>query len=306
MSEALEIARNHYGNLAKRLATMGLDEARRAMDEVGAAEPMPPTIRIRPDRIGGIPVEHLICTDPLPGCIFFVHGGGFLGGSIASHRSLAAKIGAAARREVVIIEYRLAPEHPFPAALDDVMTVINGAMVTGVARDGYLLCGDSAGGGLVISVVKRLQQQHRALPLGLMLLGPWVDLSVSGDSMTRNSQLDPMVTREGLLGSAQVFLGGHDPRDPLLSPIDNGLTGFPPMLVQVGSAEALLDDARALTARGERDGVAVRLQIWPDMMHTWHRYSDFLPEAQQALDALGSYADERFRQSIKNVVEKAK
>jgi acetyl esterase/lipase len=243
-----------------------------------------------------VPIEHLICPAPLPGKLVFIHGGGFLGGSIASHRALAAKIGAAARREVVIIEYRLAPEHPFPAAADDVITVVTDALAKGTMRDGYMLCGDSAGGGLAISVVKKLQREARAsLPVGLMLLGPWVDLAASGDSMIRNAQLDPIVTREGLRGSAQAYLAGHDPNDPLLSPIDNGLVGFPPILVQVGSAEALLDDARALAARGERDGVDVRLQIWPDMMHTWHRYSDFLPQAEQALQALGSFADERFK-----------
>jgi acetyl esterase/lipase len=300
MSEALVIARDRYNSLAKRFATLGLEEARRVMDEVGEAEHIPPATQIRRGRIGGVPVEHLICPEPLPGKIIFIHGGGFLGGSIASHRALAAKIGAAAKREVVIIEYRLAPEHPFPAALEDVITVIADLSGAGTARDGYMLCGDSAGGGLAISVVKKLQQQgYPSPPLGLMLLGPWVDLAASGDSMIRNAQLDPMVTREGLRGSAQAFLAGHDPRDPLLSPLDNGLKGFAPILVQVGSAEALLDDSRALAARGERDGVEVTLQIWPDMMHTWHRYSDFLPEAQQALAALGSFADERFKRMVK-------
>jgi acetyl esterase/lipase len=297
MSEALTVARDRYRSLATRLGTLGLEEARRAMDEVGEAELMPSGTRITRSRAGGVSVEHLICPAPLPGKIFFIHGGGFLGGSIVSHRALAANIGAAARREVVIIEYRLAPEHPFPAALDDVVTVLTEALAAGEARTGYMLCGDSAGGGLAISVVKRLQQMGRASsPLGLMLLGPWVDLAVSGDSMTRNAQIDPMVTREGLLGSAQAFLAGHDRHDPLLSPIENGVKGFPSMIVQVGSAEALLDDACALAARAERDGVDVRLQVWPDMMHTWHRYAEFLPEARQALEALGAFAHERFKQ----------
>jgi acetyl esterase/lipase len=295
MSEALATARDHYSALAKRLATLGLDEARKVMDEVGEAEVVPAGTQIVRGRIAGVPVEHLICPAALPGRIFFIHGGGFLGGSIASHRALAAHVGAAAKREVVIIEYRLAPEHPFPAGLEDVIAVITESSARGDAAGGYLLCGDSAGGGLAVCAVKRLKQMGFALPpLGLMLLGPWLDLAASGDSMVRNAQLDPMVTQQGLQGSARAYLAGHDPRDPLLAPLDSGIKDFPPVLVQVGSAEALLDDGRALAARGVRDGVDIRLQIWPDMMHTWHRYVEFLPEAQQALAALGSFASERF------------
>lgn len=224
-----------------------------------------------------------------PSVILYLHGGGYSSGSINSHRSLAGEIAHAAQSQALIIDYRLTPEHPFPAAVEDALKAYRWLLQGGTIPEKIVLAGDSAGGGLALALLIALRENNIALPAGAVCLSPWTDLTCNSDSLVTNANLDLVLNPAGLKPAAELYLAGDDPRTPLASPLFADLSGLPPLLIQVGSDEILLSDATSVTERAKRAGVEVTLEVWENMQHVWQFATRFLPEARQAIVRIGEF-----------------
>jgi acetyl esterase/lipase len=190
---------------------------------------------------------------------------------------------------VLLIDYRLAPEHPHPAAVEDSTRAYRWLLETGSNPKRMAIAGDSAGGGLTVATLVALRDAGVPLPAAAVCLSPWVDLEGIGESMTTKAAVDPMVQREPLLRMASMYLAGQDPRTPLAAPLYADLRGLPPLLIQVGTAETLLDDSVRLAERARAAGVQVTLEPWEDMIHVWQAFAAMLPEGQQAIERIGEF-----------------
>ena len=221
--------------------------------------------------------------------LLYLHGGGYVIGSIDTHRSPAGRLSRAAAARVLIIDYRLAPEHPYPAAVQDATAAYRWLLRNGATPARTVIAGDSAGGGLTVATLVALRDAGDPLPAAGVCLSPWVDLEGIGESMTTRASADPIVQKPGLLWFASLYLGGADPRTPLAAPLYADLHGLPPLLIHVGTAETLLDDATRLAERAKAAGVDVTLEAWEDMIHVWHLFAPMLPEGQQGVERVGEY-----------------
>jgi epsilon-lactone hydrolase len=239
--------------------------------------------------IGGRPAEWLWVGPERPvDAVLFFHGGGFVTGSLLSHRQLAGRLAQAACARVLHLDYRLAPEFPFPAALDDALAAYRSLLDLGHDPRRLGLAGDSAGAGLAVLVATRIRDAGWALPRALIALSPWIDFRGAG-SLERHAELDPLVRRPGLEKMAAQYLGKHSPDDPAISLTTADLKGLPPLLIQAGGDEALIDDALLLEQRATAAGVEVKLEIWPGMIHVWHLFASRLTEGEEAIAAAGRF-----------------
>lgn len=224
------------------------------------------------------------------GVILFLHGGGFRLGSLVSHRDLATRIGAAAKCRVLSLDYRLVPEHRFPAPVEDAVAAYRWLLDQGIAPSRITFVGDSAGGGLCVSAMLSARMQGLPLPAAAVLMSPWTDMEASGESYSSKASRDPIHQKQMLEVMARVYLGdAAKARDPLASPIHGDLRGLPPMLVQVGEREVILDDSRILVERAKAQGVDATLEIWDGMIHVFQLYADELPEGAEAIGHIGSF-----------------
>ncbi|MDB5439617.1 MAG: alpha/beta hydrolase [Caulobacteraceae bacterium] len=219
--------------------------------------------------------------------LIYFHGGGYLSGSPASHRHLAAKMAVETRLRTLLVDYRLAPEAPFPAAVEDAYAAYQYLLDSGIRAANIVLAGDSAGGGLCLLLMLRLKAAGLPLPAAAALLSPWVDLTCSGESFQTNANLDPLISHVGMSQAATIFLaGGIDPANPLVSPLFADLAGLPPLLIQVSSDETLRDDSLALAREATRAGVDARLDVTDAMVHVWPLFWPILAEGRDALKAI--------------------
>jgi monoterpene epsilon-lactone hydrolase len=246
-------------------------------------------VRWRALRLAGVAAE---CYEPGAGqadvSVLFLHGGGYTSGAVAESREFLGRLVRATNARIIGVEYRLAPRHPFPAAVDDAVAAYM-AMLDGEDRPRTpVMVGMSAGAGLAVATTLRLRDAGAPLPAAIACLCPWADLALDGPSCGDNAAWDWCI-RDELAAQAAAYLGAASPREPLASPIHAELRGLPPMLVQAGGAEILLDDARRLAARARADGVQVDLQIWDDMFHAWQLYPDLIPQGQQAIQAIARF-----------------
>lgn len=221
--------------------------------------------------------------------ILYLHGGGFVMGSINTHRGMISRISRAAGARALAVNYRLAPEHPFPAAVEDSVYAYRWLLRQGLDSRRIAIVGDSAGGCLAVASLVKLRDEGGQLPAAVVCLSPWVDLEARGKSMVENATLDPIVNSQGIRMLSKLYLQEEDPRNPLASPIFADLSGLPPMLIQVGSTETLLDDARRLAQRAKEHGVDVILECWEEMIHVWHFFAPVLPEGRQAIERVGEF-----------------
>lgn len=246
----------------------------------------------QPVSADGVPAEWIDSPETIDTrAILYLHGGGYNLGSVHTHHALAARIGRACRARVLTIAYRLAPEHLFPAALDDAMRAYCWLLAEGVQPDQLALAGDSAGGGLAIATLVSLRYHGEPMPAAAVCLSPWVDLELTGHSLTANAAADPVLTRAALHAWAKNYLGGKNPRTPLASPLYADLHGLPPLLLQVGAEEILYDDAVRLAERALAAGVQVELEVSKNMFHGWHLFASKLPEAQQAITHVAKFIE---------------
>jgi len=276
--------------LSAKPRPVGWAERRARIDEVGSVWPVADDIRLTPVDLGGVPGEFSRApgSDPTRVLMFF-HGGGFCSGSIVSHRRMVTEAGRAARMRTLAVEYRLAPENPFPAAHEDALTAWRFLCAQGIAAEAIAVGGDSAGGNLTIALINRLRAAGEPQPACAWLASPWTDLTMSGASLAAKDAVDPLIHKGYLEELAGAYAGAADRRDPLISPLFSDLKGFPPVLIQVGSAETLLDDAvRFARAAGLAD-VAVTLEVWPHMIHAWPMWNAKLADGRRALERVGEF-----------------
>lgn len=221
--------------------------------------------------------------------VLFLHGGAYILGSIESNRELAARISKSTRSRVLNIEYRLAPENPFLAAVEDATDAYRWVLDQGIDPAQIAIAGASAGGGLTVAALVSFRDSGSPMPACAVCISPWVDLECIGETMTSKAGVDPMIQRDGLVGIANIYLNGPDPRTPLAAPLHVDLTGLPPTLVLVGTWETLLSDSTRLVEKAESAGVDVTLEQWDEMIHVWPIYAPVLPEGQQAIDQIGEF-----------------
>ncbi|MCA8929262.1 MAG: alpha/beta hydrolase [Alphaproteobacteria bacterium] len=253
--------------------------------------PLPDDLRISPASIGGVPGEwHDAGGETAGTVVLYLHGGGYAIGSSVTHRALTGGIARAAGSRVFSLDYRLAPEHRFPAAVEDAVAAYRGLLAAGWPPDAVFVAGDSAGGGLAAAVLVSLRDAGVPLPAGGVLISPWTDLELTGETLATNAAHDPFVQRESAGVSVRRYLGeSGDPRHPLASPIHADLRGLPPLLIQVGLAETLLDDSRRLATRARAAGVEVSLSAYPDMIHIFPFFANRLREGRAAIDEIGAF-----------------
>jgi len=273
-----------------RLENPSIEEMRQGFELLGQKFAASASVRTETVDANGVPAEWVTAAGTEAArTILYLHGGGYVIGSPATHRGLAERLSKAAGARVLVIDYRLAPEHPFPAPVEDATKAYRWLLASGVSASSIAVAGDSAGGGLTAATLIALRDAGDALPAAGICLSPWVDMEGIGESMTLRAELDPMVQKEGLLGMARLYLQGADPRSPLAAPLYADLHGLPPLLVQVGTSETLYDDATRLAERAKAAGVNVTLEPWDEMIHVWHLFAEMLPEGQKALDRIGEF-----------------
>lgn len=248
------------------------------------------TVSCRKVSVGGVDGEWIVPSDAPPGkAILYFHGGGFRLGSVASHRDLIARVAQASGCRVLAVNYRLAPEHRFPAALEDALTAYAWLRDQGFRSEDLALAGDSAGGNLVLTTMLSLRGRGELLPAAAALMSPWTDLAATGASYQNRAAADPIHQRPMILALAKAYLGeGGDPRDPLASPLHADLSGLPPLLVQAGDRETVRDDATMLAEKATTAGVDVELQVWDGMIHVFQMFPE-IPQAQEAIAAMAAF-----------------
>lgn len=267
-----------------------IEDQRASYELAGAAYPLPVGISIDELTIGKMRAEWITPENAIEGrAVLYLHGGGYVIGSISTHREFACRIANATNSKVLIVEYRLAPEHLFPAALDDAVSSFKFLLEEGYRASRLAIIGDSAGGGLTLALLLRLRELSVELPSCAICLSPWVDLTMSGDTMKSHASLDPVVSEESLKMMAQLYIGPEDSKNPLISPLYGDFSGFPPLLIQVGTAEVLLDDSRRLAKKALEQGVQVTLHEFEGLIHVFQAFAALAPESAQAVDEIGAF-----------------
>jgi epsilon-lactone hydrolase len=277
--------------LSSKPRPVGWPERRRRLDDVGSVWPVADDVKLAAIDVGGVPGEYSI----VPGSdasriLLFFHGGGYCSGSILSHRRMVSEAGRAAGVQTLAIAYRLAPEHPFPAAYENVLTAWRFLRNQNIPAGHIAIGGDSAGAGLALGLIGQLRDGNQELPACAWLVSPWTDLTMSGSTLASKENVDPIIHKGYLDELAAAYLpAGMDRKDPRVSPLYADLRGFPPTLIQVGSAETLLDDSTRLAAVAGEADVPVTLEIWPHMIHAWHLWNAHLEPGRRALVSAGAF-----------------
>jgi monoterpene epsilon-lactone hydrolase len=247
-------------------------------------------IEVEPTTVAGRNAEWLRAPGTEGGrSILYLHGGGYVLGSLITHRALAGEIARAAGAAVLLLDYRLAPEHPFPAAVEDGVAALRWLQEQGFEPAQMAVAGDSAGGGLTVATLLSARDQGVPLPGAAVCISPWADLTCSNDSFRTRAYADPMVMSPGINQMAALYLQDTPPTHPLASPNYADLQGLPPLLIHVGTDEVLLDDAIKLDARARAAGIESSLEVWNDMIHVWHAFHPMLPEGKQAIERVGAF-----------------
>jgi len=267
-----------------------LAAARASMAAMTADPQLPDGVEFEKTLAADVPVEWvaLPASDPTK-TVLYLHGGGYVLGSIDTHKGLGSRIAEAAGTRALMVEYRLAPETPFPGAVEDSTTAYRFLLDQGVAPEQIVIGGDSAGGGLTLATLVSLKEQGQPLPGAAFALSPWVDLEGLGDSMQTRAAADPMVQKEGLVRMGSLYLADADPKTPLAAPLHADLSGLPPILIQVGTAETLLDDSIRIAERLRAAGVAVELQQYEDLIHVFQAFAPIVPESLEAIAKIGAF-----------------
>lgn len=268
-----------------------IEEMRADTDRLTQFLPVPDDIGLESAKIAGVDCDRVSA----PGAsndrvLLYLHGGGYAICNPRTHRRLAYDLSAASGAVCVLPDYRLAPEHAFPAAVDDALAVYRQLLDDGHSPERIVIGGDSAGGGLTVATMLAARDADLPMPAGAVCISPWTDMEASGSSIRTKADVDPMVKLDGLQRMVDWYLAGADRRNPLASPIYADLGGLPPILIQVGSEEILLDDASRLAERARAAGVDVVYEEWEGMFHVWHLFAPMLSEGRDAIAKIGDFA----------------
>lgn len=257
---------------------------------------LPETIQVETVEADGIQAEWLTPHNANPAhVILFFHGGGYVTGSIADHRMMCGLLAEAANTKVLVPEYRLAPEHPFPAAVDDALKVYHWLLKQGFSSEKIILAGDSAGGGLSLAAALALKEKGESLPAAILCLSPWADLTLKGDSHTTRAKAEVILKTETLREWSLCYTDEANLSNPLVSPVFGDFRGFPPIFIQVGSDEVLLNDALMVTEKARSAGVDVTLKVWDGMWHVWQALGNLLPENKKTFEEIARFVKSIYR-----------
>ncbi|KIG14449.1 6-hexanolactone hydrolase [Enhygromyxa salina] len=273
-------------------ADVPIEVQRGTLDALGSQAEIPTGVLVERDTFGGVAVERLTPLSRAERVVIYVHGGGYCSGSCDSHRALAARVATVCRAQCIVPEYRLAPEHPFPAGLQDLMAVYRALLRQGTAASQIIFAGDSAGCALMVSMALLAKDTHLPQPRAIVMLSPWLDPTLSGPTMTSLADVDPWITAAGCELMVRAY--GANPELALASPLKADLRGLPPILIHVGGQEILLSDSTRFEQRARAAGVDVRVDIYEDLWHVWHFFAPALPDANQALEAIGEHVEAWF------------
>jgi monoterpene epsilon-lactone hydrolase len=277
----------------RRGAPLSIEEQRSSFEAFFKAVPIAEGCVVQPIGSPGPAGETIAPRGAPPSrALLYFHGGGFFFGSLQSHRHLVSRLAVAAGVTAVSIDYRLAPEHPFPAALEDALSAYRWLLAQGFPARGIVLAGDSAGGNLAAAAVLRIGDAGLPTPGGLFLISAWLDLTLSGESYEVRAAQDPILSRESMREVTQLYLGQFDGRSPYASPVNGDLAGLPPLMIQVGADEVLLSESLAFAHKAALQGVGVRLQVWPEMVHAWPLFHSVLPQGTRAIAEAGFWLRE--------------
>jgi len=250
---------------------------------------LPKDVKSEPVDVMGVPAEWITTPDSIKEkVVLYLHGGGWIAGSINTHRDLVSRISRVSKTRILIIDYRLAPEHPYPAGLEDSITAYKWLINTEkIVPNNVVVAGDSAGGGLTIACLIALRDEGVPLPAAAVCLSPGVDATMSGESLKTKAEVDPFLTPESVEFMTKQLLGDVDPEEVTL--LNKDLQGLPPLLIQVGTSEILLDDSIRLAERAKAAGVNVKLEVWDDMIHVFQAFAAFAPESREAIGKIGEF-----------------
>ena len=269
-------------------------DRRAAMDAMGEQGALPTGCFHERTTLGGVKCERVVPQGAIAGRILlYLHGGAYTAGSPRSHRPLVARLAEAAHAIAIAADYRLGPEHRFPAAVEDAVAVYRALLEGGTEPARLVVAGDSAGGGLALSLALALKAAGLPQPAGFFVISPWADLTQSGASYAAKAATDPMISKAGLDDNALAYLGGLDAHDPLASPVFGDFEGVAPVLIQTGSEEALLSDSITMADVLAHARVDVRLEVWPEMIHVFHAWGGGLQAARRAIRLAGVWIDDR-------------
>ena len=273
---------------------VSVEEQRARYRKLAQLLPTPEGVTVEPVDADGVPAEwHRPTGGDETAAVVYFHGGGYCIGGADTHRGMAGHLAVATGVPVLVVDYRLAPEHPHPAPVTDAVSAYRWVLKQGVEPGRTTVAGDSAGGGLAVTTCLALRAEGHPLPGFAVLISPWTDVEGTGPTMTTLADVDPMVTGDGLAEMREWFLAGHDPQDPLVSPLHGDLAGLPPTLIHVGEREMLLDDALRLADRMRHAGVDVTCEVWPEMVHVWHMFAGQVPESDEGLAAIADWLRSR-------------
>ena len=289
----IEAFRAYWKKRATARGQVTLAEQRASFDTDMGAVPLAHGCSVESLDLSGIPSEKITPSGAAPGkALLYLHGGGHVIGSLKSHRHLVSRLAVAAGVAAFHIDYRLAPEHPYPAALEDALKVYKQILATGIAPEDMVVGGESAGGNLATALLLKVREDGLPQPAGLYLLSPWLDMTTAGESYQKIGARDPIITREGIEMVAAAYLGGK-PDNAFTSPVRADLAGLPPMLIQVGSEEVLLSDSLTFANRAAMAGVEVKLHVWPEMPHAWPLFHVFIRAGLAAIDEASQWMRQR-------------
>ncbi|MEO8298729.1 MAG: alpha/beta hydrolase [Burkholderiales bacterium] len=269
-----------------------IEERRAWMERLGERFPPAADVVFEDTTVAGVPCESVHppgVVSQEQGLMLYLHGGGYGTSSARTHRDLVSRLARAAAVPALAVNYRLAPEYPFPAALEDAVAVYRGLIEAGQPPGGIVIAGDSAGGGLVLSTLLALRDAGVPLPAAGACISPWTDLTLSGASLLANAGRDPLINARNAAGSAARYAGGQPLAHPLISPLFGAFEGLPPLLLQVGTHECFLDDTLRLAERASAAGVDVTVERFEGMTHIWPYFAAVLPQGQQAIDRMGAF-----------------
>ncbi len=276
---------------------------RKNLEKLGTQFPAMYPAQYQPITIKNIRCEWVIPNDiSHDNILMYLHGGGYSFGSIDSHRGLATNIAHISHTKTLLVDYRLAPEHPYPAALDDAITVYHWLLEHHGSKN-IFIGGDSAGGGLTLALLLALRDKKVSLPAGAVCLSPWTDLTCSNPSSEKNIRKDFLVLPQALKHCASLYYGSQNPMNPFMSPLYGDLKGLPPLLIQVGSDEMLLDDSLLFAQKAKESGVKVEIEVWEKMQHVWQFGAKHLPEGRKAIKIIGSFINGNYTSSKHPLLE---
>jgi monoterpene epsilon-lactone hydrolase len=267
-----------------------VDEQRRALRELLSAQPLPADVTVTAAQLGGVPTAEITVDGIEPrNVVLYFHGGVYVMGDAFLAADLASQVGRRTDAKVISVDYRLAPEHPYPAAVDDALSAYKALLENGIAPGDIVLGGESAGGGLVIATLVNARDHGLPLPAAAFVMSPYVDLTLAGTTMETKREVDPLMSRDALQARVTDYTAGQDPARGLISPVFADLSGLPPLIIQAGTHEVLLDDAVRLARQAATADVEVTLDITPRVPHVFQAYYPMLDEAAAALDRAGEF-----------------